>query len=85
VKNAWWPAAPIAALVPERPPTWRPLQALSPFAFAALVLIALGIPSDATRDIPARYGRRHAGLSYSLMYPQLGTEPQLVGKHQGER
>jgi len=84
VKNAWWPAAPIAALVPERPPTWRPLQALSPFAFAALVLIALAIPSDATRDIPARYGHRHGGLSYSRIYPRLGTEPQLVSHAQGE-
>jgi phosphatidylglycerol:prolipoprotein diacylglycerol transferase len=76
-KNVLWPAAPTAA-APGRASTLRPLQALSSFAFAALVLIALAIPSDATRDIPARYGHRHAGLSYSRIYPRLGTEPQLV-------
>ena len=45
-------------------------------AFAALVVLALVIPSDATRDIPARYGERHPGLTYSAIYPQIGIEPQ---------
>jgi phosphatidylglycerol---prolipoprotein diacylglyceryl transferase len=76
-KNLLWPAAPPAA-ASGRASILRPFQALSPFAFAALVLIALAIPSDATRDIPTRYGHRHAGLSYSRIYPRLGTEPQLI-------
>ena len=50
------------------------------FAFATLVLLAVVIPSDATRDIPARYGRRHPGLTYSRLYPRIGVEPQLVSE-----
>ncbi len=41
-------------------------------AFAACLAVALVIPSDATRDIPARYGARHRGLGYSSMYPRIG-------------
>lgn len=44
---------------------WRRL------AFAACLVIALVIPSDATRDIPATYGTRHPGLVYSPMYPRI--------------
>jgi phosphatidylglycerol---prolipoprotein diacylglyceryl transferase len=44
---------------------WRP------WVFAALLLISLTIPSDATRDVPARYGKRHPGLQHSMMYPQI--------------
>jgi len=40
-------------------------------AFAASLAVALVIPSDATRDIPARYGKRHPGLAYSAMYPPI--------------
>jgi phosphatidylglycerol:prolipoprotein diacylglycerol transferase len=40
-------------------------------AFTALLAIALIIPSDATRDIPAAYGRRHPGLAYSALYPRI--------------
>ncbi len=39
--------------------------------FGALLALALLIPSDATRDIPARYGHRHPGLAYSTLYPPL--------------
>ena len=56
------PAAPLPA-EPEAGPGWR-LAAL-----ALLLLFPLVIPSDATRDIPARYGHRHPGLEYSWMYP----------------
>ena len=42
-------------------------------AFAAILGCALLIPSDATRDIPERYGRRHLGLSYSAMYPPISA------------
>ena len=41
-------------------------------ALAACLVIALVIPSDATRDIPARYGKRHPGLAHSAMYVRLG-------------
>ena len=87
-KNVWWPASD-----EEGSSTWhrsnvrtfgvrrandeRPAVATK-FAFAALVLLALVVPSDATRDIPARYGRRHADLSYSWLYPRIGVEPQMV-------
>jgi phosphatidylglycerol:prolipoprotein diacylglycerol transferase len=40
-------------------------------AFAALVVLALVIPSDATRDIPDRYGARHPGLAHTAIYPAL--------------
>ena len=78
VKNVCWPAAPPALPARAAGSKSRPLATVTPLAFAALVVIALTIPSDATRDIPARYGHRHAGLSYSHIYPRLGTEPQLV-------
>lgn len=45
-------------------------------AFAAILLVALLIPSDATRDVPVRYGARHPGLVHSAMYPRLDLEPQ---------
>ena len=38
---------------------------------AAIALFSLVIPSDATQDIPARYGARHPGLSYSHIYPDI--------------
>ena len=42
-----------------------------PSAFAAILLFVLIIPSDATRDIPSRYGHRHQGLEYSTIYPKI--------------
>ena len=39
--------------------------------FAMVLGAALVIPSDATRDIPALYGKRHPGLAYSSIYPQI--------------
>jgi phosphatidylglycerol---prolipoprotein diacylglyceryl transferase len=39
--------------------------------FAALVIGSLVIASDATRDIPAKYGKRHPGLEHSRMYPPI--------------
>lgn len=92
VKNVWWPAPGDASgsstsnartfggrrANGERPVATR-------FAFAALVLLALVIPSDATRDVPARYGHRHAGLSYSWLYPRIGVEPQMVSEMESRR
>ena len=51
---------------------WRPL------AFAALLLFSLVLPSDWTQDVPARYGHRHAGLSYSPIYPRIAASPEPV-------
>jgi phosphatidylglycerol:prolipoprotein diacylglycerol transferase len=42
-------------------------------AFAAILGFSLLIPSDATRDIPRKYGHRHAGLEYTWMYPRITT------------
>jgi phosphatidylglycerol:prolipoprotein diacylglycerol transferase len=47
--------------------------------FAAVVLGSMVIASDATRDIPARYGRRHPGLEYSRIYPPI---PHPAGQPQ---
>ncbi|MBI4526999.1 MAG: prolipoprotein diacylglyceryl transferase [Deltaproteobacteria bacterium] len=41
--------------------------------FVALLLFALTLPSDWTQDIPARYGKRHAGLQYSSVYPRINA------------
>jgi hypothetical protein len=40
-------------------------------ALAILLLFCLIIPSDWTQDIPARYGKRHPGLEYSVLYPRI--------------
>jgi phosphatidylglycerol:prolipoprotein diacylglycerol transferase len=90
VKNWLWPPQALDALVgptfrsgvtPELKlgPTGATSTQRVPLrscAFATIVAVALVIPSDATRDIPARYGRRHAGLAYSAVYPHIGIEPQ---------
>lgn len=39
--------------------------------FAAILLVPLVIPSDATRDVPYTYGSRHRGLEHSLVYPPI--------------
>ncbi len=44
--------------------------------FALLLLFSLVIPSDWTQDVPARYGKRHAGLGYSAIYPRIDTSPE---------
>jgi len=45
-----------------------------PLAFAALCILPLVIPSDATRDIPDSYGKRHEGLKHSWMYPPIAND-----------
>jgi phosphatidylglycerol:prolipoprotein diacylglycerol transferase len=55
-------------LQPERL-GWRRL------AFAALLLFSMVIPSDWTQDVPARYGHRHEGLGYSVLYPRISAAP----------
>lgn len=44
------------------------------WAFLVLLMMPLVIPSDATRDIPARYGKRHRGLVHSAMYPSIADK-----------
>jgi phosphatidylglycerol---prolipoprotein diacylglyceryl transferase len=44
--------------------------------FALLLMFSLVIPSDWTQDVPERYGKRHAGISYSAIYPRLDTSPR---------
>jgi hypothetical protein len=55
-----------------RPRRWQPL------AFAALWSFCLLIPSNWTQDVPARYGKRHPGLTYSWLYPQLDTSAHAL-------
>ena len=73
-KNMLWPPAVL--------PTWPDMDANPSggrscrLAFAAVILVSLAIPSDATRDVPIRYGQRHPGLTHSWLYPPIGVEPQ---------
>ena len=53
------------SIIPERPLLWRKI------VLAAICVVPLVIPSDATRDIPATYGKRHSGLEHSWMYPNI--------------
>lgn len=39
--------------------------------FAFFVILPIIIPSDWTQDIPSRYGERHPGLEYSIIYPPI--------------
>ncbi len=65
-----WPA-PLSPTLPV--PTGQPGGGLRwrGLAIAAVLVVALVIPSDATRDIPAVYGHRHPGLVHTAMYPAL--------------
>lgn len=40
-------------------------------AFIVLLAIPTIIPSDWTQDVPSRYSHRHAGISYSAIYPPI--------------
>jgi phosphatidylglycerol---prolipoprotein diacylglyceryl transferase len=47
-------------------------------AFAAVLLLCLTIPSNWTQDVPSRYGHRHQGLRYSILYPRIDTAPSAA-------
>lgn len=75
LKNWLKPPAPAIVIPTDRNRRGTAPARLYAFAFAAIVAFALVIPSDATRDIPERYSKRHAGLEHSMLYPRL-VEPQ---------
>lgn len=56
--------------------------------FALLLVLPTVIPGDWTHDIPTRYGKRHSGLSYSAIYPQIDvfneTKPIDKSKKENE-
>jgi phosphatidylglycerol:prolipoprotein diacylglycerol transferase len=54
---------------PPRAPSRR-LRRLR-VAFALVLVFCLVMPSDWTQDVPARHGRRHPGMSYSVLYPRI--------------
>ncbi|HSL20873.1 MAG TPA: prolipoprotein diacylglyceryl transferase [Vicinamibacterales bacterium] len=64
------PRVPPPPLLRERPPSigYR-------LALAGVLLLALTIPSNWTQDVPERYGKRHAGLEHSALYPALDSSP----------
>ena len=43
--------------------------------FAVIAMGSMVIASDATRDIPAKYGKRHPGLEHSRLYPAIPNPP----------
>lgn len=53
------------AAIETQPRCWQPT------VFALLLASCLVIPSDWTQDVPKRYGKRHAGLAYSSIYPRI--------------
>jgi phosphatidylglycerol---prolipoprotein diacylglyceryl transferase len=55
---------------PHKPGSWLPK-----LTFAGLLAFCLMIPSDWTQDIPAHYGKRHAGLTYSALYRTIEEQP----------
>jgi len=53
--------------------------------FAFLLLFSLVMPSDWTQDVPARYGKRHAGLHHSMIYPKIDTSPASAQRKDGSK
>lgn len=43
-------------------------------------ILPLIIPSDATRDVPERYGTRNSNVKHSWMYPKIKTELDKSGR-----
>lgn len=50
------------------------------WVFVSLLLFSLVIPSDWTQDVPARYGKRHPDLRYSVLYPRILDSLESAGK-----
>jgi phosphatidylglycerol:prolipoprotein diacylglycerol transferase len=56
--------------------TNREASLLQRISLAALVAVPLIIPSDWTQDVPERYGARHKGMEYSVLYPRIPDAKQ---------
>jgi len=73
----WWHYRRAKSETRDTPPDEAPRRdefvALWPrrVALALLVLFPLVIPSDWTQDVPQRYGHRHPGMEYSILYPPI--------------
>ena len=63
-------AIPSVSKGPQRIESSRLLN-LKRVVFIILLLFPTIIPSDWTQDIPKRYGKRHDGLNYSILYPKI--------------
>ena len=64
------------SLTPSPPPVDVPPTPWQRLSFATVLLFSLTIPSNWTQDVPARYGKRHAGLTHSGLYPEIDTAPK---------
>ena len=65
------PAGQAAGATADVPPS-----VIQQAALAFLLLFSLTIASNWTQDVPARYGKRHAGLTHSWLYPEIDTSPR---------
>ena len=63
-------AIPSVSTGPQRIESSRLLN-LKRVVFIILLIFPTIIPSDWTQDIPTRYGKRHDGLTYSILYPKI--------------
>lgn len=63
-------------VAPSPEPNLRQNYWVKRAVLTTLMLFSLIIPSDSTQDIPARYGKRHPGLHYSVLYPRLEAPPE---------
>jgi phosphatidylglycerol:prolipoprotein diacylglycerol transferase len=64
---------PTRAIVTDANSADRAPSMLQRVALASLLIFSLIMPSNWTQDVPARYGERHAGIEYSVLYPRLDT------------
>ena len=60
------------ALDVEAPPEKAPFV-LQRIVLVVLLVCCLTLPSNWTQNIPERYGKRHAGLEHSWLYPDINT------------
>lgn len=63
-----WPARSVPT---QAPGMENPVPIYKKALFIGLLLFSLTLPSDWTQDIPQRYGERHQGLKYSILYPPI--------------
>lgn len=61
-------AQPLGPAPDEQPARWHPV------ALGLLLASALVMPSDWTQDVPARYGKRHPGLTHNQLYPAIPAQ-----------